>query len=112
MTRSGWLAPAADGRTNAPSACSPTGATATLAAGSCCVLAASHTSSPERKDQRQRRRGRPPKFDREAYRGRNVVERCVNQLKQWRGVATRYEKRAANYRATVVIAALMIWLSS
>jgi transposase len=32
--------------------------------------------------------------------------------KQWRAVATRYEKRAANYRATVVIAALVIWLSS
>ena len=41
-----------------------------------------------------------------------MIERCVNQLKQWRGVATRYEKRAANYRAMVVIAALMIWLSS
>jgi transposase len=67
---------------------------------------------PERKDQRQRRRGRPPKFDREAYRGRNVAERCVNQLKQWQGVATRYDKRAANYRAMVVIAARMIWLSS
>ena len=45
-TRSGWRAPAADGRANAPSACSPTEATAILAAGSCCVLAASHTSSP------------------------------------------------------------------
>ena len=68
---------------------------------------------PERKDQRERRRrGRPPKFDRESYRRRNVVERCVNRLKQWRGIATRYEKRAANYRAAVVIGALMIWLTS
>jgi transposase len=67
---------------------------------------------PERRDQRERRRGRPPKFDRESYRRRNVVERCVNRLKQWRGIATRYEKRAANYRAAVVIAALMIWLTS
>ncbi len=41
-----------------------------------------------------------------------MIERCVNRLKQWRGVATRYEKRAANYRAMAVIAALMIWLSS
>ena len=46
------------------------------------------------------------------YRRRNVVERCVNRLKQWRGIATRYEKRAVNYRAMVVIAALMIWLTS
>ena len=42
----------------------------------------------------------------------NVVERCVNRLKQWRGIATRYEKRAVDYRAMVVIAALMIWLTS
>ncbi len=68
---------------------------------------------PERKDQRERRRrGRPPEFDREAYRRRNVVERCVNRLKQWRGVATRYEKRAVNYRAMVIIASLIIWLTA
>ncbi len=68
---------------------------------------------PERKDQRERRRrGRPPGFDREACRKRNVVERCVNRLKQWHGVATRYEKRAVNYRAMVIIASLMIWLAA
>ena len=38
------------------------------------------------------------------------VERLVHRLKQWRAVATRYEKRAASYRAVVVIAALMCWL--
>ena len=68
---------------------------------------------PERSDQRERRAHRPgrkPAFDREAYRRRNVVERCINRLKQWRGLATRYEKRAASYRAAVVIAATMIWL--
>ena len=32
--------------------------------------------------------------------------------KQWRGIATRYEKRATNYRAAVVIAALVIWLTA
>jgi transposase len=31
---------------------------------------------------------------------------------EWRGIATRYEKRAVNYRAMVVIAALMVWLAS
>ena len=70
---------------------------------------------PERKDQKERRAGRPgrrPDFDREAYRRRNVVERCVNRLKQWRAIATRYEKRAVNYRAMVVIASLMMWLPS
>jgi transposase len=66
---------------------------------------------PERKDQRERR-ARRPSFDREAYRRRNVVERCVGRLKQWRSVATRYEKRAVNYGAMVVIASLMLWLPS
>ncbi|CAA9460096.1 MAG: Mobile element protein [uncultured Rubrobacteraceae bacterium] len=41
-----------------------------------------------------------------------MVERRVNRLKQWRGVATRYEKRAVNYRAMVVIASLVLWLPS
>jgi transposase len=41
-----------------------------------------------------------------------VAERCVNRLKRWRGVATRYEKRAVNYRVVVLIASLMVWLSS
>jgi transposase len=40
--------------------------------------------------------------------GAEVVERCANQFKQWRGKATRYEKPAANYRAMVVIAALIV----
>ncbi len=59
---------------------------------------------PTRRDQRRRR------FDREAYRRRNVVERCVNRLKQFRAIATRYEKRAVNYRAMVVIASILLWV--
>jgi transposase len=39
-----------------------------------------------------------------------VVGRCFNRLKQFRAVATRYDKRAVNYRAMVVIASLLIWL--
>ena len=56
--------------------------------------------------------GAPPGFDFDIYRKRNAVERCVNQFKQWRGIATRYEKRALNYQAAVVITVLMIWLAS
>lgn len=70
---------------------------------------------PERRDQRERRMrrpGRPLSFDATTYARRNVVERCVNRLKQWRRITTRYEKRAVNYRAAVVIAALMTWLAS
>ena len=56
--------------------------------------------------------GRPLAFDHTVYARRNVVERCINRLKQWRGLATRYEKRAANYRALVVLASIVIWLDS
>jgi transposase len=68
---------------------------------------------PERRDQRARRlsrRGRPLAFDATRYRAGNVVERCVGWLKQWRAVATRYDKRALSYRAAVVTAALLRWL--
>ncbi|MGZ6390374.1 MAG: transposase, partial [Ktedonobacterales bacterium] len=70
---------------------------------------------PERRDQRARRAtrpGRPLAFNKAIYARRNVVERCINRLKQWRGLATRYEKRAVNYRAMVVIASIVIWLES
>jgi transposase len=49
-------------------------------------------------------------FDRERYRARNRVERLINRLKQYRRVATRYEKLAANYLAMVTIAAILIWM--
>ncbi len=72
---------------------------------------------PQRSDQigyRQARGssgGRPPAFDRETYRRRNVVERAFGRLKQWRGIATRYDKHARNYRAGLVLAAIvMFWL--
>ena len=51
-----------------------------------------------------------PRFDRAAYRERNVVERLINRLKQFRRVATRYEKRATNYAAMVTLAAILLWL--
>jgi transposase len=60
---------------------------------------------PTRSDQR-----RLPRFDRAAYRARNVVERTINRLKQFRRVATRYEKRAANYLAVLTLASCLLWL--
>lgn len=53
--------------------------------------------------------GRPPAFDREAYKQRNTVERCINRLKQWRGIATRYEKTATIYQAGLHIAGIFLW---
>jgi transposase len=49
-------------------------------------------------------------FNREIYRQRNQVERTINRLKQFRRVATRYEKRAGNYLAMLTIAAIVLWL--
>lgn len=43
------------------------------------------------------RGGRRPAFDRDACKQRNTVECCINKLKQWRGLATRYDKTAAIY---------------
>jgi transposase len=53
---------------------------------------------------------RSPHFDRAAYRERNVVERFVNRLKQYRAIATRYDKLAASYLAGVTIIACLFWL--
>ena len=54
--------------------------------------------------------GRPPAFDADTYKDRNVVERSFNVAKQWRGLATRYDKLAITYRAAVTICALITWL--
>jgi len=56
------------------------------------------------------RGGRPPAFDADLYKQRNVVERCFNRLKQFRGLATRYAKRTAYYQAELTIAAIILWL--
>ena len=43
---------------------------------------------------------------------RNVVERCFNKLKQWRGIAMRSDKLARNYRAAISLAATLIWIKT
>lgn len=71
---------------------------------------------PSRTDQREQRRkkgsagGRPPRFDRKVYRERNRVERAINRLKQFRGLATRYEKRASTYLALALFASAILWI--
>jgi transposase len=71
---------------------------------------------PEREDVRASRvrkgsrGGRPCNFDAVRYKDRNQVERAFNRLKQFRAVATRYDKLKSRYDATVTVASIMIWL--
>jgi len=73
---------------------------------------------PERDDQiahRRARRGRPIDFgdgQQTRYGGRNVVERCFNKLKQWRGIAVRSDKTARNYHAGLCLAATLHWVTT
>ena len=73
---------------------------------------------PEPADQAAHRKrrgsrgGRPVTYNSDAYRGRNVIERAFNRLKQWRGLATRYDKHATIYRGGLVVAAVLLWLRS
>ena len=53
---------------------------------------------------------RNPRFDRAADRERNRVERLINRLKQHRRIATRYEKRALNYLAMIIIGFILLWI--
>ncbi len=75
-----------------------------------------HTVIPEPRDQQANRvgkgsrGGRPPTFDAELYKHRNVVERCFANLKQFRAIATRFDKLASRYRSGVLLAGLILWL--
>ncbi len=66
---------------------------------------------PERRDQKQVRTakgskgGRPPRFDPALYAERNTIERGIGRIKQWRGVATRYDKYALTFLGGVLLAA-------
>ena len=54
----------------------------------------------------------PIEYDREAYKRRNLIERCVNRLKQFRRIATRYEKTARAFLSMLCIAAARLWIKT
>jgi len=49
-------------------------------------------------------------YDFEAYKIRNTVERCFNKLKHYRRIATRFDRRAANFLSFLHLAAAMLWM--
>jgi transposase len=71
---------------------------------------------PEKSDQAANRKkkgrngGRPPGFDAEQYKDRNTVERCINKIKTWRGLATRFDKTPVSYLAGLHLRGAIIWL--
>ncbi|GAA2670103.1 hypothetical protein GCM10010412_048900 [Nonomuraea recticatena] len=71
---------------------------------------------PEKKDQAANRKkkgsrgGRPVSHDADLYRERNTVERLINKLKAWRGIAIRYDKTPDSYLAGLSLRASMIWI--
>ncbi len=73
---------------------------------------------PEKADQaanRQKRGsagGRPISYDADQYKDRNTVERCINKIKAWRGLATRYDKTPESYMAGLQLRGSIIWMRS
>jgi transposase len=73
---------------------------------------------PEKSDQAANRKrkgsggGRPVGHDADLYKERNTVERLINKLKAWRGIATRYDKTPESYLAGVHLRAAMIWVNA
>ena len=71
---------------------------------------------PERTDQKNNRLrlgsagGRPVTYDSERYKARNVVERAYERFKQWRGLATRYDKLAVVFRGAAILRSIVLWL--
>ena len=56
---------------------------------------------PQRRD--------PPPFDPTTYKQRNIIERSFNRLKDWRAIATRYDKKASNFLAGICLAAAVTY---
>ncbi len=86
--------------------------------GNCSHLRKRHIKAviPEKVDQaanhkkKGRKGGRPVSHDAELYKDRNTVERLINKMKAWRGIATRYDKTPTSYLAGLHLRGVMIWI--
>ncbi len=71
---------------------------------------------PEKRDQAASRKkkgsggGRPVSHDADLYKERNIIERLINKLKAWRGIATRFDKTPESYLAGLQLRGAMIWI--
>jgi putative transposase len=57
------------------------------------------------------RGGRPVRYDADDYKNRNIVERLFNRMKNWCGLASRYDQHALVCCGGVVLAAILSWLT-
>ena len=56
-------------------------------------------------------RKQPREYDRHLYQARHLIENFFNRLKQYRAIATRYDKTARNFLGAIHLAAAVIWLN-
>lgn len=59
----------------------------------------------------KRNRLEPRDYDKELYKARHLIENFFCKLKQYRAIATRYDKTARNFLAAVYLASSVIWLN-
>ena len=60
---------------------------------------------PSRATNKQQR-----EYDRDLYKARHLIENFFARLKQYRGIATRYDKTACNFLGVIYLVASMVWL--
>lgn len=76
------------------------------------------TVIPEKADQAANRKrrgsrgGRPVRHDQDLYQQRNTAERCINRIKEWRGLAFRFDKTPQSYMAGLHLRGAILWIRS
>lgn len=59
----------------------------------------------------KRNRTHPREYDKHLYKARHLIENFFAKLKQYRAIATRYDKLAQNFQGAIYLAATVIWLN-